>query len=295
MRVYRFIDFQRTAFPVKALCRVCEVATSSFYAWVTARAAGPDEATLEEAWAANRIYDIWAESKRRYGVPRVTATLWREGVKINRKRVARLMCLVGIQGVHGRRKMVTTRRDPNAKPAADLVQRVFEAAELNRLYVGDVTYIPTDEGFCYLAGVADVCSRRIVGWSIAEHMRAELCTDALRATALTRGSDGLAGAIFHSDHGSQYTSHDYRDLCDELGITQSMGSVGDSYDNAMAESIWASLKRELVYECHFSTIEEARLFVFEWILWYNIRRLHSSLGYLPPVEFEEQLRARRAA
>ncbi len=295
MRVYRFIDSQRTEFDVKTLCRVCEVSRTSFYDWMAAQAAGPDEATLEEAWLVNRIYDIWAESKRRYGVPRVTAQLWREEVKINRKRVARLMCLVGIQGIHGRRKVVTTRRDPKATPAPDLVQRSFTAAELNRLYVGDVTYIPTDEGFCYLAGVADVCSRRIVGWSIAAHLRAELCTDALRSAALARGEGALAGAVFHSDRGCQYTSYEYRLLCDELGITQSMGSVGDSYDNAMAESLWASLKRELVYEHHFSTIQEARVFVFEWILWYNRARLHSSLGYLPPVEFEEQLRARRAA
>jgi len=235
VRVYRFIDSQKTAFPVKTLCRVCEVPRTSFYDWLAAQGAGPDEATVEEAYLANRIYDIWAESKRRYGVPRVTAQLWREGVKLNRKRVARLMCLVGIQGIHGRRKMtVTTRQDPKAQPAPDLVQRVFEAAEPNQLYVGDVTYIHTDEGFCYLAGVADVCSRRIVGWSIAEHLRTELCADALLAAALARGEGGLTGAIFHSDRGCQYTSGDYRQLCGELGMTQSMGSVGDSYDKGLA-------------------------------------------------------------
>jgi transposase InsO family protein len=295
VRVYRFIDSQRTAFPVKALCRVCEVATSSFYAWTAAQAAGPDEATVEEAYLANRIHDIWTQSRRRYGVPRVTAQLWREGVAVNHKRVARLMCLVGVQGTCGRRKIVTTRRDPTATPSPDLVRRQFEQLALDQLYVGDITYIPTDEGFCYLAGVLDACSRRMVGWSIAGHMRTELVADALRMAALTRGTDTLAGLIFHSDHGSQYTAGQFRDLCAELRITQSMGSVGDSYDNAMAESAWASLKRELVYETHFRTIQEARVFVFEWILWYNRTRLHSSLGYVPPVEFEEQLRARQAA
>jgi len=255
----------------------------------------PDEATVEEAYLANHIHDIWTESRRRYGVPRVTAQLWREGVRINHKRVARLMCLVGVQGTCGRRKIVTTRRDPTATPSPDLVRRQFEQLALDQLYVGDITYIPTDEGFCYLAGVLDACSRRMVGWSIAGHMRTELVADALRMAALTRGTDTLAGLIFHSDHGSQYTAGQFRDLCAELRITQSMGSVGDSYDNAMAESAWASLKRELVYETHFRTIQEARVFVFEWILWYNRTRLHSSLGYVPPVEFEEQLRARQAA
>jgi transposase InsO family protein len=274
---------------------VCEVATSSFYAWAATQVASPGEATVEEAYLANRIHDIWTESRRRYGVPRVTAQLWREGVAVNHKRVARLMCLVGAQGTCGRRKIVTTRRDPTATPSPDLVRRQFEQLALDQLYVGDVTYIPTDEGFCYLAGVLDACSRRMVGWSIAGHMRTELVADALRMAALTRGTDTLAGVIFHSDHGCQYTAGEYRDLCAELRITQSMGSVGDSYDNAMAESAWASLKRELVYETHFRTIEEARVFVFEWILWYNRTRLHSSLGYVPPVEFEEQLRARHAA
>jgi transposase InsO family protein len=295
VKLYRFIDSQRAEFNVRALCRVCEVSRSSYYDWAAAQAAGADEDDYEEAYLANRIYDIWAGSRRRYGVPRVTAQLWREGVKINHKTVARLMAILGIRGICGRRKVVTTRRDPTATPALDLVRRCFDATELDRLYVGDITYIPTDEGFCYLAGVLDVCSRRMVGWSIATHLRAELCVDALRAAALARGTDALAGVIFHSDHGCQYTSSEYQTLCRDLGITQSMGTVGDSYDNALAESAWASLKRELIYESHFTTIAEARVFVFEWINWYNRTRLHSSLGYLSPMEFEEQLKTRRAA
>jgi transposase InsO family protein len=295
VRVYRFIDSQKTSFPIRTLCRVCETSTSAFYAWAGTQVADVDQAVAEEAYLANRIFDIWARSRRRYGVPRVTAQLHREGQRVDDKKVARLMKMLGIQGICGRRKVVTTRRDPAASPAPDLVGRGFEQLSLDTVYVGDITYIGTDEGFCFLAAVVDACSRRIVGWSIASHLRTELVADALKMAALTRGRHTLAGAIFHSDHGCQYTSAEYKELCAELDVIQSMGSVGDSYDNAMAESVWASLKRELVYETHFSTIGEARLFVFEWILWYNQARLHSSLGYVPPVEFEEQLKTHRAA
>ena len=191
--------------------------------------------------------------------------------------------------------MLTTRRGPKAVPAPDLVQRNFSADGLNELFVGDVTYIPTDEGFCFLASVLDTCSRRLVGWSVQAHMRTSLCTDALLAAAGLRGRSSLTGAIFHSDHGCQYTSEEYREVCERLGITQSMGSVGDSYDNAMAESFFSSLKRELVDASRFRTIAEARLAVFQWAVWYNRERLHSSLGNVPPEEFEEQFKDQQAA
>lgn len=295
MRIYRFIDEQKADFSIKILCRVCEVPRSSYYDWAGANAGGADEATWSEAILANRIYDIWKGAKGRYGGPRVTAQLWREGIQANHKRIERLMAELGLQGICGRHKLHTTRRDRSAQPAVDLVRRNFQISELDQLYVGDVTYIDTDECYCFLASVMDACSRRIVGWSIADHLRTQLCLDALAAAALTRGKSALAGVIFHSDHGCQYTSGTYNTTCTDLGITQSMGSVGDSYDNAMAESFFASLKRELVDITHFSSIAEARVLVFEWIVWYNRVRLHSSIGYLPPEEFEALRRDQRAA
>ncbi|MGH2697309.1 MAG: IS3 family transposase, partial [Actinomycetota bacterium] len=273
MRVYRFIDCQKADFDVKTLCRVCEVSRSAYYAWAGADDAGPDEATWEEATLANRIYDIWARSRGRYGVPRVTAQLWREGTQVNHKRVERLMAELGLRGLCGRRKLRTTVRDRKAVPAPDLVERDFAAPDLDTLWIGDLTYIPTDEGWLYLATVIDACSRGLVGWSMADHMRTEICADALNAAALARGRCRFEELIFHSDHGCQYTSGDYKKLCRLLGITQSMGSVGDSYDNAMAESFFASLKRELVDDAHFSTKKEARTAIFEWIVWYNRERL----------------------
>ena len=242
---------------------------------------------MEEAQLANRIFDVWRRSRCRYGAPRVTAALWKQAVVVNEKRVARLMVELGIAGKCGRRKVRTTRRDPAAQPAADLVERDFTADGPDELWLGDITYIPTGEGFLYLASVLDVFSRRLLGWSLADHLRTELSLDALTAAGRTRGRFRFCGTVFHSDHGCQYTAEEFRRRCRGMGIVQSMGTVGDSYDNAMAESLWASLKRELVDDAFFATKQEARVAVFEWIIWYNNERLHSSIGYASPVEFEE--------
>ncbi|MDA8316770.1 MAG: IS3 family transposase [Actinomycetota bacterium] len=294
-RLYRFIAAEQENFPIAALCRVCRVARSSFYAWVKKEAEGPSDAVVTEAHLANRIYDIWARSRRRYGAPRVTAALWKQGEPVPEKRVARLMAELGIAGICGRRKVKTTRRDPDAIPAGDLVERDFSATTPDELWLTDITYLPTDEGWLYLCSILDACSRRLIGWSIADHMRTELCTDALEAAVLLRGRSDFTGTVLHSDHGCQYTSGDFGRLCRRMHIVQSMGTVGTSYDNAMAESVWSSLKRELVYETHFSTKAEARRLVFEWIIWYNSERLHSSIGYLSPMEFEESSTTQEAA
>ncbi len=287
MRVYRFIDEQKADFNITTLCRVCEVPRSSYYDWATAHAWGPDDATWDEAILADRIYEFWLASRGNYGVPRMTTECWRAGIQVNHKRVERIMAQLGLQGAVSAPKVRTTRADPNATPAPDLVQRRFSAAELDELWIGDLTYIPTGEGWLYLATVIDVCSRRLLGWSMSDHMYTDICTDALSAAALARKALSFPGLIFHSDHGCQYTSGDYKKLCSQLGIAQSMGTVGDSYDNAMAESFFASLKQELVNRTDFSTKQEARIAIFEWIMWYNRKRLHSSIGYRPPVEFEE--------
>ena len=205
------------------------------------------------------------------------------------------MGLLGIAGICGRKKIKTTRRDPSHPLAADLVERDFSADAPDELWLTDITYIATDEGWLYLCSILDVFSRRLLGWSLADHMRTELCTDALDAAAMVRGRGRFAGTVLHSDHGCQYTSDDFKTRCQALGIVQSMGSVGDSYDNCMMESAWSSLKRELVYETHFTTREEARQAVFEWLIWYNSERLHSSIGYMSPVEFEESWDNREAA
>ncbi|HEX3539336.1 MAG TPA: IS3 family transposase [Acidimicrobiales bacterium] len=205
---------------------------------------------------ADRIYGIWRCSRGgRYGAPRITAALCRQGLCVNHKRVERLMAELGIEGKCGRRKLRTTIRDPEAKPAADLVKRVFDRDRPDQLWVGDLTYIPTEEGWVYVASVLDACSRRLLGWSIADHTRTEICLDALQGAVATRGRARFDGVVFHSDHGCQYTSADYRLVCADLHITQSMGTVSNSYYNAMAESVWASLKGELVDGAHYATKE----------------------------------------
>jgi putative transposase len=293
-RTYRFIEAESGAFAVSTLCRVCRVSRSAYYAWAE-KGDGPSDDLVEEARLANRIYDIWRRSRRRYGAPRVTAALWKQGQQVSEKKVARLMAELGIAGICGRRKVRTTRRDPSHTLAPDLVERDFHADEPDELWVTDVTYIPTDEGWLYLCSILDCFSRRLVGWSLADHLRTELCLDALGAAAMARGRSRFVGTVLHSDHGCQFTSEVFKARCRAMGIVQSMGSVGDSYDTAMIESAWSSLKRELVYETHFVTRDEARRAVFEWLVWYNRDRLHSSISYMSPVEFEERWRNCEAA
>lgn len=228
-RVYRFIELSAAEFPVATICSAVGVSRSAYYAW-RARTAEASEACWAEAILADQVYEAWRQSRGRYGSPRVTQALWRAGVVVSEKRVARLMRELGIAGKCGRRRWRTTRRDPAATPAPDLLGRDFTAEAPDERWAGDITYIPTAEGFLFLASVFDIFSRRLIGYSMAEHLRTELCTDALSAALATRGIRVTPGTVFHSDHGCQYTSAEFRRFCADAKIIQSMGTVGDSYD-----------------------------------------------------------------
>ncbi|MFG6202709.1 IS3 family transposase [Nonomuraea sp. JJY05] len=284
---FQFVDDHRDVFGVKRLCRVLKVSRSGFYRWTKAAPARAERAAADAA-LAEEIRQIHGEFDGTYGSPRVTAELRARGHTVNHKRVARVMRRCGIVGLHLRKKVRTTVPEPSHQKVPDLIRRDFTAPAPNRRYVGDITYLPIGDGrFLYLATVLDLASRRLAGWSIADHMRTELVTDALRAAAATRG--GLHGAIFHADHGAQYTSAEFAKVCAELGVRQSMGAVGSSADNAAAEAFNATLKRETLQgaKC-WPSAREARLAVFKWITRYNTRRRHSTLGYLSPMDYEQQ-------
>ncbi|MFF0445733.1 IS3 family transposase [Streptomyces sp. NPDC004609] len=284
---FQFVEDHHRAWGVKRLCAVLEVARSSFYKWRAGRAA---RAAREQADAAlaGRIQAVHAEWDGTYGRPRITAELHDDGERVNHKRVGRIMRKFGIAGLRLRRRQVTTVPEPSATPVPDLLGRDFTATAPNTTYVGDITYLPVGDGeFLYLATVIDCFSRRLVGWSIADHMRTERVTDALRAAARARGS--LAGAVFHSDHGAQYTSREFAAVCAELGVRQSMGAVGTSADNALAESFNAALKRETLRGARrFDGARACRLAVFRWITRYNTRRRHSANGQQAPITYEQQ-------
>ena len=289
MNRFQFVADQRHAYEVKRLCEIVQVARSSFYAWL---AAAPGRIARADADAAltERIRAIH-DTDTAQGVPRITAEL-NEGVppgaRVNHKRVARVMRQEQIAGLRLRRKVRTTVSEAADQRVPDLLGRDFTAPVPNRRYVGDITYLPIGDGTnLYLATVIDCFSRRLAGWAVAEHMRTDLIVDALSMARDARGS--LAGAIFHSDHGSQYSSKAFAQVCAELGVTQSMGAVGTSADNALAESFNATLKRETLRgtPC-WPDVAACRREVFRWVTRYNTRRRHSWCGQQAPNIYERQ-------
>jgi putative transposase len=269
-------------YPIATMCRVLGVSSSGYHAWVKRR---PSQRAETDAVLIAAIRAAHIASRGTYGAPRIHAELAAKCIRVGCKRVARLMRQAGLAGVCRRRFVTTTVKD-GGRQAPDLVERNFTAEAPDRLWVADITYIPTWAGFLYLAVVLDAFSRRIVGWSMATTLAKQLVLDALNMALATRRPREV---IHHSDQGSQYTSIEFGRRCRDAGVRPSMGSVGDAYDNAMCESFFATLECELLDRCRFKTQAEARRAVFEFIEgFYNPRRRHSSIGYLSPIEYERQ-------
>jgi putative transposase len=264
------------------MCRLLKISPSGFYAW-DERAMSARE-RVDIALTA-RIHQIYRRSRETYGSPMIHAELADEhGIRVGRKRVARLMRAAHLRGATLRKFVVTTLSAEQPPEVADLVERRFYADRPNRLWVADATYIPTWSGFLYLAIVLDVFSRKVVGWAMENHLRTELMLAAIDMAITMRRP---AQVIHHSDHGCQYTSYAFGKRCREAGVMPSMGTVGDAYDNAMAESFFATLEREVLNRRRFKTQAEAQMAIFDWLEgWYNPHRRHSSLGYRSPVNYE---------
>ncbi len=291
MNRFQFVEDHKDAYGVKRLCEVIQIARSSFYAWLAAAPGRAARAAADAALAARiRVLQDPAQGgDRAYGAPRITADL-NDGVaaagRVNHKRVARVMREHQLAGIRLRRRVRTTIPDQSGRRFPDLIERDFSIGEPNRRYVGDITYLPIADGSnLYLATCIDLGSRKLAGWQVADHMRVGLVEDALRAAARDRGT--LAGAIFHSDHGSVYASKAYAALCEQLNIVQSMGAVGTSADNSLAESFNATLKRELLEgQAAFPDQATAYRAVFRWANRYNTRRRHSAIGQITPNNYE---------
>jgi putative transposase len=280
--VFRFIEAEKVTFPISLCSRMLGVSRSGFHAW---RRRAPSERALADVWLTARIREIHTQSRGTYGSPRVHAELRRQGIRVGRKRVERLMAAADLSGLHRRRKGKTTIRVQGVRVASDLVERDFNPEAPNRLWCADIKEIPTWEGKLYLASVLDCFSRKVVGWSMRADMQAELVVDALEmAVARRRPAPGL---VHHSDQGSQYVALVFGQQLRAVGIAQSMGSTGDCFDNAAIESYHATLEKDLLRRRSFRIRQEARTALFDYLeVFYNRERLHSTLGYRSPEEYE---------
>ena len=285
MSRYRFIHAERVSYPITVLCRALHVARSAYYAWARR---GVSAHAQSDALLAEQIAAAHTQSRGTYGTPRIQAALRAAGVRTSRRRVARLMRQAGLAGCHRRRRIRTTVVEPTRAPAPNLVARNFTAPCRDRLWLGDITYVATAEGWLYLAVLLDAHSRRVVGWAMADHLRTALPLDAL-AMAL-RARRPPPGLVHHSDRGCQYTATDYQARLAARGMICSMRRSGQCLDNAMAESFFATLKSELTALQRWPTRAAARTAIFEWIeVFYNRQRRHSALAYRPPAAFEAEL------
>ena len=294
MNVFPFIEAEQVEQhdTVKRSCELLEVSRSAFYEW---HQHVPSARARADAELGERIQDVFDASRGTYGWPRVHRALRDDGIHVGRQRVARIMRDKGLVGRCRRRWVKTTISDPDVV-AVDLLKRTFGpgTVELDRVYVGDITYIRTWEGWLYLATVIDLASRRVVGWAMADHMRAELVCDALRMAIDARRP--ATGAMFHSDRGTQYTSTEFTDMLGEHEMIQSLSRPRQCWDNAVAESFFSSLKVELIHRQSWATRAQARRAVFDYIeVFFNRKRLHSSLGYLTPAAYETKINNHTAA
>ena len=284
--IYGLVEAEKANHGVGTMCRVLKVSKSGYYGW---RGRPPSAREKADVVLTERIGRVHRDSRETYGAPRVHAELRSLGVRCGRKRVARLMRRAGLTGCGGRRRKIRTTRPGTAEEASaapDLVMRNFAPGAPNRLWVADITYAKSWEGWLYLAFVLDAYSRKVVGWSMANHLRTELVLDALNMAIHNRRP--AAGLVHHSDRGSQYTSVEFGGRLKETGLLPSMGSVADAYDNALAESFVSTLKRELLHRHSWPSREGVRVGIFEYIeCFYNPRRRHSSLGQVSPTEYEE--------
>jgi transposase InsO family protein len=286
---YAFIQRHRRVWPITVQCRVLLVSISGYHQHLARRRELARRRHLSDEALLLHIRAVYAQTRGAYGWPRIWRQLLSEGVRVGKQRVQRLMQQHGIRARGKRRFRVTTTDSRHSLPIApNLLNRNFTVARPNQAWAGDITYIQTDEGWLFLAVVIDLFSRRVVGWSMGEDMRRELVMDALEMAWYSRSSGKRTGLVFHSDRGSQYASYEFRKLLESCGITQSMSRKGNCWDNACSETLFGSLKVERLHGKRFTSIREAKDEALDWLLWYNQKRLHSTLDYLSPAQYEQE-------
>ena len=284
---YAFIQRHRLAWPVSVQCRVLQVSAAGYHAHLFRRASDAQRRHLNDEALLVHIKALHAETRGAYGWPRIWRELVARGIPVGKQRVQKLMQLHGIRAKGKRRFKVTTDSNHKLPISPNLLNREFTVAEPDRVWVGDITYIATDEGWLFLAVVIDLFSRQVVGWSLREDMSSSIVIDALRMAWFKRHPGKQAGLMFHSDRGSQYASHAFRDVLKEYGILSSMSRRGNCWDNACSETLFGSLKVERLHGQRFVTRRHAKDETIAWLLWYNKARLHSTLAYVSPMQFEQ--------